>query len=467
MIDSRLLSSFESQVAVIADNNKQYTYGDLLKESCNICNEIKSRSLVFCLASNQIGSLCGYLAFILNDIVPVMLDSNMDKGFLNNLIEKYQPEYIWLPKDSKMPNLDEALYEAMGYSLFCISKYRKYELHKDLALLLTTSGSTGSPKFVKLTYQNIFSNASSISKYLEINNCEKAITLLPMHYSFGLSIINSHIVNGATILLTDKSLMEREFWQFLQRYKATSLSGVPYSFEILNKLNFFKMNLPYLKTITQAGGRLSDKLREKFSKFCLANGKKFFIMYGQTEATARMSYLPPEYTLSKTGSIGLAIPGGEFSIVEEGGGIIKTPETVGELVYQGENVSMGYATGISSLKQGDENQGVLATGDLAKVDKEGFYYIVGRRNRFVKIFGNRVNLDEVEHLVRDIASECACVSVEDKLHIYITDIHAIDKVKAFVSSKIGIHFTGFKVKYIDEIPKSSSGKVNYIGLKVL
>ena len=465
MITSDLLSSFKDNIAVVTEGGVQYTYGDLLKESQNICGNIAPRSLVFCLANNEIGSLSGYLSFVLNNIVPVMLDSGIDKDLLDKLIDTYQPEYIWIPEGSKMFDTRKSLFKLAGYALLRISDKRKYELNKDLALLLTTSGSTGSPKLVKLTYQNIYSNAYSISKYLEIDKNERAITLLPMHYSFGLSIINSHLIKGATILLTDKSLMERGFWDFLQEYRSTSLSGVPYSFEILNKLRFFKMHLPYLKTITQAGGRLGDDLRSKFARFCLETNKRFFVMYGQTEATARMSYLPADYALSKIGSIGIAIPGGSFSIINENGGLIREPEVVGELVYKGKNVSMGYAVNIGDLKESDTNKGVLKTGDLAKFDEDGFYYIVGRKNRFMKVFGNRINLDEIECLIKSVAPECACSGIDDKIYVYITDSNITDKVKKFISSKTGIHANGFEVRYIDEIPKNSSGKIAYAKLE--
>jgi len=355
----------------------------------------------------------------------------------------------------------EIIANLLGYSLLKLKWDTTFPLHDDLALLLTTSGSTGSPKLVKLTYKNIYSNATSISKYLDIDENERPITSLPMHYSFGLSIINSHLINGATILLTNKSLMEKEFWSFLKSEKATSLSGIPYSFEILKKLRFLNMDLPHLKTITQAGGKLNDELNKEFSVYGQSAGKRFFVMYGQTEATARMSYLPTERSIEKLGSMGIAIPGGEFSLVDDNGSPINEPNIVGELVYKGENVSMGYAICGDDLAKGDENNGVLVTGDLAKMDKEGFFYIVGRKKRFIKLYGNRVNLDETERLIKNIVPDVACAGSDDNMKIFVADHSMVEGVRTFVSTKTGINQRAFEVIYIEKIPKNSSGKTIY------
>ena len=286
-----------------------------------------------------------------------------------------------------------------------------------------------------------------------------------MSYSYGLSIINSHLIKGATVLLTAKSVMERAFWDFVKDQRATSLSGVPYTFEMLKKLHFFKMDLPHLETLTQAGGKMHHELSEKFSNFCRDNGKKIFFMYGQTEATARMSYLPPNNSIYKLGSIGIAIPGGEFSLVDDLGNVVNQSNESGELVYKGKNVCMGYASGVQDLIKGDENHGVLMTGDLAVRDDAGFYYITGRKNRFIKLYGNRVNLDEAEHLIKNITHDVACVGSDDKMIIYIIDESMVSEVRSFIATKTGINFRAFEVRVIDEIPKSSSGKLIYRDLQ--
>ena len=466
MITRDKLTLFSENIAFITKCGCQYSYKEILTATDVISDNMEKRSLVFCLAQNSPGSLVGYLAFVQNGIVPLMLDSKMDTELLNNLINSYNPQYLWAPKkDKQMINIGKLILNILDYSLFKLPCNKENLLHDDLGLLLTTSGSTGSPKLVKLSYENVFSNAKSISKYLSIDENERPITSLPMHYSFGLSIINSHIIKGSTILLTNSSLIEREFWSFLQAYKATSLSGIPYSYEILKKLRFFKMDLPYLKTITQAGGKLNDDLNLEFSEFCKKEGKHFFVMYGQTEATARMSYLPHEYSIKKLGSIGIAIPDGKFSLIDETGDIIEEHGKEGELVYTGKNVSMGYALNGSDLAKGDENNGILMTGDVAKRDCDFFYYIVGRKKRFIKLFGIRVNLDEMESLIKNVICDCACTGQDDKLVVYITDQKKLKKINRYVSEKTGINHRGFIVKYIHEIPRNTSGKIIYSRLQ--
>jgi len=330
--------------------------------------------------------------------------------------------------------------------------------------MLPTSGSTGSPKLVKLTKQNVHSNAESIAEYLNITKDERPITTLPMHYSFGLSIINSHLLKGATILLTNKSIAQKEFWTFTREQKATSLSGVPYTYEILKRLRFFRMDLPDIKTLTQAGGKLSTNLVKEYVDYARKSKRKFIVMYGQTEATARMSYLPFDKAAEKFKSVGIAIPGGKFSLKDVKGKEIKESEIDGELIYSGKNVSLGYAECLSDLSIGDENNGVLHTGDIARKDSDGFYYITGRLKRFIKIYGNRVNLDHSEQIIKTITPNCACVGKDDKMIVYITDGSLRSVIRDLLSKKTGLNNQAFEVRAISEIPKNSSGKVQYAKL---
>jgi len=457
---------FLHNIAIISEGGVNTTYADLDDFSKFFKDKIPSRSLIFSLNKNTLGSLVGYYSFIKNKVVPLMLDAKMDIQLIKILISSYQPGYLWLPTDNlpSFPN-SNIICSLFDYSLIKLEDHNNQQIHEDLALLLATSGSTGSPKVVKLTYQNIKSNTLSIIEYLSINQNERPITTLPMSYSFGLSIINSHLYSGATLLLTNRSLFEKEFWSFLKKEKATSLSGVPYTFDMLKKLRFTRMDLPHLQTLTQAGGKMNKDLNKDFAEFCKESKKRFFVMYGQTEATARMSYLPHEFSLSKIGSMGVAIPNGRFSLINEAGETIQESNIIGELVYKGPNVSMGYAECINDLSNSDENQGRLITGDLAKRDVDGFYYIVGRKKRFLKIYGNRVNLDETERLLKDITTECACTGNDDKIIVYTTDNLKIDKIRDYISSKLGLHHSAFSIKYIESIPKNSSGKTIYSDLK--
>ena len=225
------------------------------------------------------------------------------------------------------------------------------------------------------------------------------------------------------------------------------------------------MELPSLRVLTQAGGKLSPELSEEFAKICEQKGIKFYVMYGQTEATARMSYLPSEYAISKAGSIGFPIPGGKFSLINESGEVITQSNIPGELIYSGDNVTMGYAQSCYDLSKGDENSGHLSTGDIAIFDDDGFYYITGRKKRFLKLFGSRVNLDEVEQLLNNSGIECACTGADDKLIIYTTD-PKIEDARDFVLSHTDINSKGFSVVYIETIPRNESGKVLYGSLEI-
>ena len=309
---------------------------------------------------------------------------------------------------------------------------------------------------------NVLDNAKSIKQYLELSEVERPITTLPMNYTYGLSIINSHFLAGACILVTDKGIMQKEFWEFFKTEKATSFGGVPYTYEMLDHLRFYKMSLPSLRTMTQAGGKLLPELHEKFARYSEEQGKRFVVMYGQCEATARMGYLPPSDAVRKKGSMGIAIPGGKFYLIDANGNEIGEENITGELVYEGKNVTLGYAECGDDLALGDERHGILETGDMAKFDEEGFYYIVGRKKRFLKIFGNRVNLDEVDCLIKaEFDIEVASSGVDDHIYIFILEQKYVECVRKFIIRKTKLPPAAFMVIVLDEIPKSDSGKILY------
>ncbi|MED1873009.1 AMP-binding protein [Brevibacillus borstelensis] len=460
------IEMFAESTAVITDKSEHILYRELLDKADELKKHLDGRCLVFCICENNLAALTGYLGFLRASAVSVMISSSMDSTLLENLVKTYLPQYIWAPKDNCAAKMGyQVVYEFDHYVLLRTGFNVTHSLHADLALLLTTSGSTGSPKLVRLSYKNITSNAESIAHYLRITSADRPITSLPMHYSYGLSIINSHLLRGCSIILTNKTLMDKAFWELLKNHNATTFGGVPYTYEMLKRLRFARMELPSLAVLTQAGGKLSLELCEEFASICEAKNIRFFVMYGQTEATARMSYLPDGYTKTKVGSIGIPIPGGEFWLEDEQGRKITEIGTVGELVYKGENVSMGYANGPEDLVKGDENGGILHTGDLARFDSDGFYYIVGRKKRFLKLFGNRINLAEVEELLLAYGHDCACAGEDDKMKVFITDKERQDEVYRLVSEKTGVHRTGFVVIPVDVIPRNESGKVLYSQLE--
>jgi len=432
---TKIFDKYKSNTAVITDEGQVVTYAELGNIVAKKAATLTPHVLQFCLCENKLESLVFYLACLEAKAPVVMLDAHKDEALLENLRQIYRPG--------------------------------ETTCHPDLAVCLTTSGSTGSPKLVRLTLENILSNAQSIVEYLHIDEHERAITMLPMYYSYGLSIINSHLLAGATLLLTDKTYAQREFWTFLKDNQATSMAGVPYTWEMLKRLRFFRMDLPSVKTMTQAGGKLNADLALEYIQNAKAVGKQFIVMYGQTEATARMSYLPWERAEEKYASIGIAIPGGRFSLAEDG-----------ELIYSGPNVSMGYAECAEDLQKGDENHGVLHTGDMARVDEDGCYYITGRKKRFVKIWGNRCNLDAVEQLAKGSGvvgnGVVAVVGVDDLITVFVGGSERVreserlsDEIRAYLSEKTGLNSRAFEVRTIDAIPVKDSGKIDYQSLQKL
>lgn len=462
-------ANYAGNLAVIDDRGRQTTYAELESYGRELIKKISSRCLIFCLCENSLGSLVGYTAFLNNRIVPLMLDAHLDKELLHQFIAEYKPDYIWLPSEQIGDINGKEVFSTCDYTLIKTEYDRFYPLYDELALLLTTSGSTGSPKFVRQTYKNIESNTQAIVAYLHLTAGERPITVLPMNYTFGLSVINTHLAVGATLLLTDKTIMQRGFWDFMNANEATSFSGVPYTYEMLDKLMFFRRKLPYLKTLTQAGGKLLPELHKKFAEWAANESKNFVVMYGSAEATARMGYLPPEISLEKWGCMGKAIPNGKFMLIDSKGQEIKEVNTVGELVYEGDNVSLGYALCGEDLAKGDENHGRLSTGDMAKIDVDGIYTVVGRKKRFLKIFGNRVGLDETERLIKSYFNdmECACAGVDDEMHVYITEGDKCSAIRSFLAEKTKLNPTAFHVQYVAGIPKNSAGKTLYQELEKL
>lgn len=461
----------DKQVIAITPQGYLLQGSDVNRIAQVLTDVLPQRSLIFTLCSNTPGSLGGYLAMLTTRHVPLMLDVTMAQTLLAGLIETYAPQYLWLPSDDSLQTKVFAQWpvklqlDEYGYQLLeNPNTNTSVALHPDLALLLTTSGSTGSPKLVRISYDNLLSNAESIAQYLEITAEERPITTLPMHYSYGLSVINSNLLRGATLLLTPRSIMEKEFWAFFREAGATSLSGVPYTYQMLKRLRLQRMELPTLRTLTQAGGKLGAELVHEYAEWAAQSGRRFVVMYGQTEATARMSYLPAEQALNRSASIGIPIPGGSFTVVDTEGQPIQTPDTPGELVYRGANVSLGYAETPADLALGDMNHGVLHTGDVAQFDADGYYYIVGRLKRFVKIFGNRVNLDQAEQIARRLVSDCACTGEDDRLVVHITDSTMQESMRSHMASTLGLHPSAIVVNIVNEIPKNSAGKIQYAAL---
>ncbi len=430
------------------DSGREFRLEDL--DLCSLSSDEKK--LVFLYLDNSIESVSNFFSVLKSPHTLVMLSLDLAENFKTELEKIYLPYYIFDKKRTfiKGYNNSSVFFEKTDKNNAVI--------HPSVKVLLSTSGTTGSPKFVKLSEENLLSNANAIAEYLSIQPSDVTPLNLPIHYSYGLSVLTSNSLKGGKIICGNTDVLNRAFWNNMENFGYTSIAGVPFVYEMLDRIGFTKKKYPSLKYFTQAGGKLQNNLVKKFADYAQQEGINFYVMYGQTEATARMSYLPCERLQEKTGSIGIPIPGGKLFIDKQNS----------ELCYEGENVFGGYVTSPADLTT-FEKQKVLHTGDIASMDMDGFFYITGRQKRFIKLFGNRLNLDELESLLaRKFDVMLKCVGVNDKKLLIVSDkLGSNEKdIKNYLVDEIKIHPSVLIIKEIDEIPLTLNGKVNYNDLLV-
>jgi long-chain acyl-CoA synthetase len=428
------LAAHADRIALIdAASGEQISYRALKARVDTLADSLAcERTLAFVACKQDVASIVAYLAALSAGHAVFLFDGGLK--LRAELEQSYRPGLV----------IEGAHVERRA---------AEHVLHPSLQLLLSTSGTTGSPKLVRLSRANLLANARSIAQYLELTAAERAITSLPFHYSYGLSVLNSHLAVGASLVVSDASVMRPELWNAIRSHACTSFAGVPYAYQIMRRVGFERMELPSLRTLTQAGGKLPVPLIAHYHALMKARGGRFYTMYGQTEATARISYLPPARAEDKAGSIGIAIPGGSLSIDDE------------ELVYRGPNVMLGYATQAEDLALGDTLDGVLRTGDLGYRDDEGFFYITGRRKRFAKIYGLRINLDELETKVR-AHGNAAVLSDDERLTLYC-EFGSEDSLAALrteLAAELQLNVNTFRMVRVDALPLLASGKVDYDAL---
>lgn len=423
------------RIAIIDTEGGVITYGDIVSRACTIRDEVKERTFRIIQVENKASDALEVMAMLASErIVPLIVNKKTDEALMSHL---------------------QNMYGSVGTAI-----------HPHLSHLIPTSGSTGSPKLVRHCYDNIEAAALNISTFFELKETDRPLMVLPLYYTMGLSMLFSHLLVGATVLLTGRNMTDPVFWKFLKEEKATSFTGVPYSFQILDMMRFYRMDLPELELLTQGGGKMPKALNEKFVDYCEKQGKRWIATYGQSECTARMAYLPAKWAREKMGSIGIAVPNGELSLIDSQGNVITTPHTEGEMCYRGKNVTMGYATCAEDLLKGDERHGYIRTGDLAYYDEDGCYYIVGRKGRFLKLFGMRIGLDECEQIITtDCQTESACVGTDEKMIVYITDGSKEEAVKVALVQKTHIVAMSFEIRVINVIPKNEAGKKLYSKLE--
>lgn len=447
------------------------SFAELISRGREIAAHLgQSKEVVFLVAQNDVFSATAYWGAVDAGHAVALLDARAPIESTADLIDVYRPSWIIGPTGlgEQLVRIErgvEPIVALDGGDLVQTATRTRPDVHPDLSLMLTTSGTTGSRKLVRLSIRNVESNAASIAEALDLTSDERPIALLPIHYSFGLSVLNSHWRVGATVVITDHGVLERAFWETFAAERCTSLAGVPYTYQMLERVGFREMDLPALRSLQQAGGALDRRLTEVYRDHMSRRGGRFFVMYGQTEATARIAYVPPFRLADKLGSAGIAIPGGLLRIVSEADADAtgaNGASSTGEVVYEGPNVMLGYASSAADLARGDDLHGVLQTGDIGYLDDEAFLYLVGRSKRIAKVFGRRVNLDEVEAMIREWGP-AAVVGGGDTIWAFCAfgSADEVEGVAHEIAARLRIHHSALRCRRVEAIPTTDSGKVDY------
>ncbi|WP_415182560.1 AMP-binding protein [Phaeovulum sp.] len=440
------LASHGDQLALIK-HDFSISYTELAVKVDAFCLEIEAglppdvtRPLILLEAVNEPGAIIAYLG-ALRAHWPVILVAEGSAGRESQIVQTYRPNIIFRRAADWKP-------------VFAFTD--PIEMHPDLAVLLSTSGTTGASKLVRLSRQNLATNAAAIADYLHISCDDRAITLLPFHYSYGMSVLHTHLLRGAGLVLTEGSLIDADLRALATRMQVNSLALVPTQFELLSDLAW----LPRLRYITQAGGRLDPVLARQFSDKAAREGWQLFIMYGQTEAGPRMSYVPPEDAQAWFHTIGRPLEGGGFRLLDSTGQEVQATNTTGELVYEGPNVMLGYAVTRADLGA-PAGPCVLHTGDLAERLENGYFRITGRASRFIKIFGLRISLDEVETQLRAEGNRVYVTGSDAQLAVFVQDATNLGQLQDHISALYHLPQNVILVSSIKAAPLLPSGKVDY------
>ncbi len=439
------LQAWGSATALVAEDGRAISFGQLAEMADHFAASLPGEVRLLAVeARNRLEALVAYLG-ALRAGTPVIM--HPEGAAADHILERYRPDARYMLAGDRQE-----------WSLQVAPAPWEREPHPELALLLSTSGSTGSPKLVRLSAAALDANARSIGTYLGLTQADRAVTNLPLSYSYGLSVLNSHLTVGASVVLTELSVADPAFRQVLEARGVTGLAGVPHSYELMERSGLLASLPPSLRTLTQAGGRMAPDLIARVAEQARKTKARLFVMYGQTEATARIAYLPPEQLSRHLGAIGRAIPGGELWLEDDHGGRVVTGE-VGELVYRGPNVMMGYATERHEMAD-PPGSDVLRTGDLAVEVEPGIFRITGRKSRFVKPFGLRIGLDDLEARCREAGAEVHAAGDDALVVIAATAAADLDMARhALAELDLPTDLLAFL--QVAEIPRLQGGKVDY------
>jgi acyl-coenzyme A synthetase/AMP-(fatty) acid ligase len=474
-----LIPRLEASPAVYDDrNNSWLTREELRTASLDLAKAIASeqKRLIFLLCGVNSETIVGLLAGAAAGHATALIDPSVPEQVLKGLIESYQPELIVGQRGSREKLTDLSSRKATvgsAQSRAGVVEWIAWEgdpsrppIDPTLQLLLSTSGTTGSQKYVRLSRGAVVANARQIAQALAIDEASVGIAHLPLHYSYGLSVVTSHLTSGGRLCLVNDSVTSPSFWSKIENVGGSHFPGVPFHYVALARLGAGLVP-ESVKVFTQAGGALDLRVQSKIRDWATQRAGQFFVMYGQTEASPRMATLQHADHSRKAGSVGVALAGGQFSIVDDHGAPLPA-DAVGTVVYEGPNVMSGYAMSRADLGKGDEMKGRLETGDLGRLDAEGFLYLTGRTKRFAKIAGYRLGLDEIE---KELFSVCpvACLDLGEKIAV----AHEQDSETALkarvreLADSYKVPSSSFALRRVPQIPRASSGKIDYARLKDL
>jgi acyl-CoA synthetase (AMP-forming)/AMP-acid ligase II len=472
-----LIASLEPAPAARDDRRDVWlTRDEVRTSSLALAEAVASdrKRLAFLFCGNSCETLIGLLAAAAAGHAVALIDPSLAEDKLSALIAAYQPDLVLSTPD---------IGEKLGEQALAWGGWRSYEsragvvewtardagapsvdIDPALQLLLSTSGTTGSQKYVRLSREAIVANAKQIAEALAIDDRSIGIAHLPLHYSYGLSVVTSHLAAGARVYLVNDSITSPSFWSKIGSAGGSHFPGVPFHYAALARLGAGLIP-DSVKVFTQAGGALDPRIQAKIHDWATLRDGRFFVMYGQTEASPRMTTLQHADFSRKAGSVGVALSGGRLSIVDDRGAPLPA-DAVGTVVYEGPNVMLGYAMSRSDLDKGNKLKGRLETGDVGRLDPEGFLYLTGRVKRFAKIAGYRLGLDEIEQELFAVCS-VACIDLGEKIAV-VHEQESEAALKARVrelAANYKVPSSSFSLLKTAQIPRGASGKINYAQLK--
>jgi acyl-CoA synthetase (AMP-forming)/AMP-acid ligase II len=475
-------SSKLNKIAIITKESIGYKelYSNVLAISDAIKgNSVKNQEKIILISQNSEFFIECYFGIIKSGSTCVPINPTLCKEDIEYIISSCDAKIIFIEKCilnklKECINIGTKIITEETLDEFLINKDKedkkelKIDFKNDVAVILFTSGSTAKPKGVMLTHYNLCYNTNSIIEYLKLTSIDRMEVVLPFYYCFGTSLLHTHLRVGGSLVINNRFMFPESVLDDIEKYKCTGFAGVPSNYQILlRKSSIKERNLSSLRYVAQAGGRLPDGFIKELKQ--TLNEVEIFIMYGQTEATARLSYLPPNMLEEKLGSIGKGIPGTELKVIDKEGNEIKAGE-IGEVVASGGNIMKGY---FNDKEETDKviNKGYLYTGDLATIDNEGYIYIVAREKQIIKSGGNRISPQEIENMIIQIPSviEVAVIGTPDdilgeaiKAFIVLSkDALKIDEkyIIEYCRDKLSSYKVPKYVVFLDGLPKNSSGKV--------